>query len=193
MKSSINVQWMVGLLLILTAVMTEGCKEDVLPKPKAQLRLEYEDAAYSVIDTDCPFVFERSNKAKESINSKCWINLVYPELNAQVNITYRPIDNNLKELFMEAEKLTFNHSIKADGISSKPYEDKARRVFGAVFEVTGNAASPVQFHITDSTDHFLTGAIYFDVQPNYDSIKPAAHYIQKDVIHLFESLKWKEK
>lgn len=192
MKSSGNIQLLGGIFLILIVILS-GCKENVLPKPKAQLRLEYDKAAYERIESDCPFSFEKSSKANESINSKCWVNLDYPELNAQVNITYRPIKNNLKELFMEAEKLTFNHSIKADGISSKPYADSNRRVFGAVFEVTGNAASPIQFHITDSTDHFITGAIYFDVQPNYDSIKPAAHYLQKDVIHLFESINWKEK
>ena len=69
-------------------------------------------------------------------------------------MTYRPVDNNLKELFLEAEKLTFNHAIKADGISSIPYANKDQKVYGSIFEVTGNAASPIQFHVTDSSQTF---------------------------------------
>ncbi len=102
-----------------------------------------------------------------------------------------PVENNLNELFLEAEKLTFNHTIKADGISSIPYTNKENKVYGSIFEVTGNAASPIQFHVTDSTNHFITGAVYFDVQPNYDSIRPAINYLQNDIISMIESLEWK--
>lgn len=107
-------------------------------------------------------------------------------------MTYRPVENNLNELLQEAEKLTFNHAIKADGISSRPYADADKQVYGSVFEVTGNAASPIQFHVTDSSKHFITAAVYFNVQPNYDSIKPAIDFLKKDVAHLIESLEWKE-
>jgi len=107
-------------------------------------------------------------------------------------MTYRPVDNNLKELFLEAEKLTFNHTIKADGISSVPYSNKEHKVYGSIFEVSGNAASPIQFHVTDSSSHFITGAVYFNVQPNYDSIKPAINYLQKDIIRMIESMQWKD-
>ena len=61
----------------------------------------------------------------------------------------------------------------------------------SVFEVTGNAASPIQFHVTDSVKHFITGAVYFSVQPNYDSIKPAISYLQNDVVRMIESMEWK--
>jgi len=107
-------------------------------------------------------------------------------------MTYRPVENNLKELLLEAEKLTFNHTIKADGISSAPYVNAQKKVYGSIFEVTGNAASPIQFHVTDSSHHFITGAVYFNVQPNYDSIKPAINYLQKDIIRMIESLEWKD-
>jgi len=108
-----------------------------------------------------------------------------------LNITYRPIENNLKELLQESEKLTYNHAIKADGISTKPYENYKNKKYGALSEVTGNAASPLQFHLTDSTKHFITGALYFKVQPNYDSILPAIKFIEKDIEHLMETLEWK--
>jgi len=168
-----------------------SCKDDVLPKPKAQLRLEYTNPSYVKTKTDCPYQFEYSSNSNTKSNEKCWMNIEYPNLNATINMTYRTIDNNLKELFLESEKLTFNHAIKADGITSVPYIDGPKKKFGAIYEVTGNAASPIQFHVTDSTKNFITGAVYFNIKPNYDSIVPAIKYIQKDVIHLIESLEWK--
>ena len=178
-------------ILILMLTINLSCKEEVLPKPKAQLRLEYATPAYDLIKTDCPYTFEKSNIASMIVNEKCWVNIDYESLRASVNITYRPVENNLKELFLEAEKLTFNHAIKADGISSVPYTNNTKKVYGSIFEVTGNAASPIQFHVTDSVKHFITGAVYFSVQPNYDSIKPAISYLQNDVIRIIESMEWK--
>lgn len=184
---------------IITMIITSigflfiACKEDVLPKPKAQLRLEYSKPEYSLTKSDCPYQFEFSKESFAVINQKCWVNIEYPKLNASINLTYRPIDNNLKELFLESEKLTFNHAIKADGITSVPYINEKHKKYGAIYEVTGNAASPIQFHITDSTENFITGAVYFNVRPNYDSIIPAIKYLQKDIIHLMETLEWKNQ
>ena len=181
------------LLLAIIGLFYISCKDDVLPKPKAQLRLEYRTPEYSNTESDCPYQFEFSSDAIPIINQKCWMNIEYTRLNASINLTYRPIDNNLKELFLESEKLTFNHAIKADGITSVPFIDESKQKYGAIYEVTGNAASPIQFHITDSTDNFITGAVYFNVQPNYDSIVPAIKYLQKDIIHLMETLEWKQQ
>ena len=178
-------------IYIALIVVLVSCKEEVLPKPKAQLRLEYPAPAYDMVKTDCPYTFEKSTMVNLKVNNKCWVNIDYPELRATVNMTYRPVENNLKELFLEAEKLTFNHTIKADGISSIPYANRDKKVYGSIFEVTGNAASPLQFHLTDSVRHFITGAVYFNVQPNYDSIKPAISYIQNDIVRMIESMEWK--
>jgi gliding motility-associated lipoprotein GldD len=180
------------VVAFLCFISLNSCKEEVLPKPKAQLRLEYPEPSYNVISTDCPFIFDTSVDTKVIVNDKCWVNIDYAKLKASINMTYRPVDNNLKELFLEAEKLTFNHTIKADGISSVPYSNKEHKVYGSIFEVSGNAASPIQFHVTDSSSHFITGAVYFNVQPNYDSIKPAINYLQKDIIRMIESMQWKD-
>jgi gliding motility-associated lipoprotein GldD len=178
-------------LLIIFSIFISSCTKDVLPKPKAQLRLEYKNPNYKLHSTNCKYQFEISENTIATTKQNCWMNIDYPELNASINLTYRPVENNLKEMFLEAEKLTFNHAIKADGISSIPYIHDSKKVYGAIFEVTGNAASPIQFHVTDSIDNFITGAVYFNVQPNYDSIKPAINYIHKDIIHLIETLEWK--
>jgi len=176
----------IGLFII-------SCKDDVLPKPKAQLRLEYNTPEYSLTNSNCPYQFEYSTESLTKTNIKCWMDIEYPKLNASINLTYRPVENNLKELFLESEKLTFNHAIKADGITSVPYINRAEQKYGAIYEVTGNAASPLQFHITDSLNNFITGAVYFNVQPNYDSIIPAIKYLHKDIIHMMETLEWKQQ
>ena len=178
-------------VLVIILFFATSCKEHTLPKPKAFLRLAYNEASYQKITANCPYTFEISNDAIAKPNSKCWVNIQYPKLKASLNITYRPIENNLRELLSESEKLTYNHAIKADGISAQPFENIEFRKFGALSEVTGNAASPLQFHLTDSIKHFITGALYFEVQPNYDSILPAVKFIEKDIKHLMETLEWK--
>ena len=177
--------------LITLLVLITSCGEETLPKPKAFLRLAYNDAKYQTTKTDCPYTFEFSKDANAKPNSKCWVNIQYPSLKASLNLTYRPVEDNLKELFLESEKLTYKHSIKADGISAQPYLNSNKKVYGSLLEVTGNAASPLQFHLTDSSKHFITGALYFEVQPNYDSILPAIKYLEKDIKHLMETLEWK--
>ena len=77
------------------------------------------------------------------------------------------------------------------GVNNMLLNDNGFLGYGSIFEVTGNAASPIQFHVTDSVKHFITGAVYFSVQPNYDSIKPAISYLQNDVVRMIESMEWK--
>lgn len=178
------------ILLFILIFLFQSCNEEHFPKPKGYLKLEYPTTSYKKIALDCPFTFEIAKQTKLWHNNKCWVKINYPKLNATIDITYLPVKNNLKELFIEAEKLTTKHSIKADKISFIPYVNKKQKVYGKMSNVTGNAASPLQFHVTDSTKHFITGAVYFNVQPNYDSILPAIHYIEKDLIHLIETLQW---
>ena len=91
------------------------------------------------------------------------------------------------------EKLTFEHTIKADAIPDAIYyENYEKKVFGKVYRIEGNVASNVQFSLTDSTNHMISAALYFYVKPNYDSILPAIRYLEKDIDHLIESLEWKD-
>ncbi len=189
-KNSIASKYVFSIVSLI--LLFASCNEETLPKPKAFLRLSYTNtAAYHKTTSHCPYSFEISSHAITTYNEKCWVTIKYPRLKATINITYRPVENNLKKLLKESEKLTYNHAIKADGISTLPYEDFKNKKYGAIAEVTGNAASPIQFHLTDSTKNFITGALYFRVQPNYDSILPAVKFIEKDIRHLMETLEWK--
>ncbi|HBK71277.1 MAG TPA: gliding motility lipoprotein GldD [Flavobacteriaceae bacterium] len=181
------------LFVIFISLPISSCGDsETLPKPKAFLNLTYSDATYITTDSNCPYTFNISSDAKYHFTEKCWVNISYPKLKASINITYRKIDNNLNELLRESEKLTYNHAIKADLISAPSlYDNFENKTYGSLSEVTGNAASPLQFHITDSTKHFITGAVYFKVQPNYDSILPAIKYIEKDIKRIMETITWK--
>lgn len=180
------------LLTIIVFAYISCSKEEFLPKPKAFLRLSYETTNYNKVTTNCPFHFEISNLSEANFDEKCWVNIKYPTLKASLNITYRPVENNLIELIREAEKLTINHAIKADAfIPPRDYINVEKQVYGSLSEVTGNAASSLQFHLTDSTKHFITGALYFDAKPNYDSILPAVKFIEKDIQHIMETMSWK--
>ena len=97
-----------GILISIVGSLTVmgSCEENVVPKPKAQLRLEYPEAEYTSFESQCPFQFEKSNESEAVINGKCWVNLEYHNLRASVNMTYRPVQDNLQELLREAEKLT---------------------------------------------------------------------------------------
>ena len=169
-----------------------SCDQDVMPKPTGYLRLNRAEVTYNNINVDCPFQFKTPSNTKILSNDKCWLKIKYPNLKATIDITYRPIKNNLRELLLESERLTTKHSIKADRISYSPlFENKEAKVYGKISDVIGNAASPLQFHITDSVQHFITGAVYFNVQPNYDSIYPSIKYLEKDIKYLIETMKWK--
>ncbi|WP_142784261.1 gliding motility lipoprotein GldD [Changchengzhania lutea] len=189
---------------IITLSMVFGfvaCGEDYVPKPKAYLRLEYPKADYTKSQLDLPFSFEM-NKLATKIKSKnlsgtttsYGLDIEYPTLKGTIFLTYKAIDNK-KENFMlflkDAENLTQKHMIKADEIPVTVYENKEKRVYGLFSEVKGDVASPAQFYITDSINHFLTGSLYFYAKPNYDSILPAANYLQKDMKHIMETVEWK--
>lgn len=178
------------LFLVLTFLII-SCNEKTLPKPKGYLQLNYPPKKYEELKVTRPYSFEISKNSVINDLPKNWLKIRYPKLKASIDITYRPINGNLKELLMEAEKLVFEHSIKADQISSNSYENLKNSVYGKLFQISGNAASQVQFHVTDSTKHFLKGSLFFYSKPNYDSILPAVDYLKKDMVRIMETLKWK--
>lgn len=179
----------IGFLFLLS------CKEETVPKPKAMLRLEYVKAVYNKVQlTHCPFSFEMNVNAviQEAKRSAlpCAYNIYYPSLEATLFLTYKPVENNLRALLTDAQKITLEHTIKADEIQKQPFVQDRTRTYGMFSEVTGNSASQSQFYLTDSTSHFLTGSMYFNTKPNYDSIYPGAKYIANDIQQLMESVRW---
>jgi gliding motility-associated lipoprotein GldD len=178
--------------IIFLAILFVSCGKETLPKPAPYLKLQYPEASYKKIESNVPFTFEISDQAKINFKNRYWASIEYPQLKATVHITYRPVSNNFDEIMREVEKLTFEHTIKADAINAVPYENLKKRVFAKLYHIEGNVATNIQFRATDSMKHVLSGALYFYARPNYDSIVPAIKYVEKDIIHLIETLEWKD-
>lgn len=177
-------------LLMVFAVLS--CGEESIPKPKSYLILKYPENSYTKLESFCNYQFEFSKWAVIKEQENCWATIDYPTLKAKIHITYRKVDNNLFEILREVEKLTYEHTVKADAMSTpKTWENRFKKVYAQVNKIEGNVASNVQFSATDSLNHVLAGALYFYAKPNYDSIIPAIKYIEKDIIHLVETLEWK--
>lgn len=181
------------LLILIACFVLISCNDEVLPKPKGMLSLSYESPSYEKVVADCDFSFEKNKNSllkKAFKKQQCGYTMSYPNLNATIYLSHRKIDNDLRKLLTDAQNLTQEHVVKADEIIPKSYEDTKNRVYGMFYEVLGDAASQSQFYITDSTDNFLLGSLYFNVKPNYDSIYPAAVYLQKDMRRLMETTRW---
>ena len=181
-----------SLIFFLGVFVFVSCDPQTQPKPSAYLSLEYPEKVYQKISILRPYSFEVLASSKLIDEQEDWLKIQYPALKASVSITYRKVDHKLGELLSEAEKLVFKHTLKADEIIYKDFSNAKKRVFGSIYEITGNAASQIQFHATDSTNHFIKGSLYFYTTPNYDSILPAVAYIEKDIFHLMETLEWND-
>lgn len=180
------------IFALLTVVFSVfSCKDEVLPKPVSYLRLDYPEAKYVNFENQCPFAFEMNSGATIKGEKECGFTILYPKMKATIYLTYKPVNNNINNLLRDAQKLTYEHVIKADNILEQPYLNPTKRVYGMFYQVDGNAATNSQFYVTDSIKHFITGSVYFYAKPNYDSIMPAASYVRNDMQRLIETLKWK--
>ena len=168
-----------------------SCKNDVLPKPSGQLRLDYSIAEYAHFSNHCPFVFDMNDEAIIEEDNNCGFSINYPKMKATIYLTYKPVNNNIELLLKDAQKLTYEHVIKADDIIEQPFVNKEKKVYGMFYRLNGNAATNAQFYVTDSLKHFVTGSVYFYSKPNFDSIMPAASYVKNDMQRLMETLQWK--
>lgn len=179
---------------LLMALLLFSCGKDPLPKPSGELRLEYPKPAYQQWKSDCAYSFEFSKFAELSpAGSKpCWSYISYPKMKAKVIMTYLPIENNFKDQVMEAEKMVYKHNIRASAIDAKFFEYPEKKVYGMFYELKGQTASNIQFFVTDSTRHFVTGNLNFNSRPKPDSLAPAIDYVKKDLMHLIDTFEWKK-
>ena len=182
------------IAVLLCSIFFWSCQQEYQPKPKGFLALNYPEAEYVDLTRDCPYTFEVNEDAviKSVVGDPCRFNIEYNNLKGVIYITHEKVEDNLEKLLSDAQNLPLKHTIKADEIFGDEYENKLHNAYGMLYTVTGNAASQAQFYMTDSTDNFVTGSIYFKRTPNYDSIYPAAEYLKDDMKKLMETLQWKE-
>jgi gliding motility-associated lipoprotein GldD len=173
-----------------------ACKQSYTPKPRGYFRIDFPDKNYTSYSSPCGFTFERPiyadvNQVKESYAEPCWYTIDFTAWKAKVYLTYKPVNNNLDSHIEDIHTLAYKHSIKADDIIETPIDETDRKVYGVLYDIKGNAASSVNFYITDSTNGFLSGSLYFDVAPNKDSLLPAINFFREDIVHLINTFQWK--
>ncbi len=186
------------LFTVLTAVLLSSCKEKSVPRPYGYFRVDLPENTYRKFHNyGYPYSFEFNDIAeiyeREEQGESYWIDLTYPGLNANIYCSYKPVHSDLFDLLEESRRIVYKHSVRADAISERPYENRESGVFGILYELSGNVASPVQFVLTDSSRHFFRAALYFENTPNSDSIAPVLSYISEDIIKLVESFEWKNQ
>jgi len=174
-----------------------SCKKDYIPKPRGYFRISFEEKSYHKLDSaalpyrfDIP-VYSKIVPDNDRLAEPFWVNLKVPAHKAEVNISYKKVENNLSRLIEDSRTLAYKHSIKADAINERVFINPEKKVYGTIYLIDGNAASPLQFYLTDSTHNFLRGALYIREVPNIDSLRPVIDFLAPDVIRLIETTEWK--
>jgi len=186
-----------ALFILIIPILIVSCKQEYVPKPRGFFRIEFQEKSYRHLDSvGLPYSFDipaygaiypdRDRQAEPY-----WLNLVVPQHQAELHISYKKVNNNLSQLLEDSRTLAYKHTIRADAINEKVFINQAKHVYGTIYMIEGNAASPMQFYLTDSTRNFLRGALYFREVPNIDSLRPVIDYIIPDVIGLIETTAWK--
>lgn len=191
------------LKILVVIVLLSGCSQSHTPKPRGFFRIEFPEKSYSMLQGDYPYEFEVPDYStiqnnRKNPEEKYWINVEIPENKAEIHFSYYDLQNHeeptrqlLFKLMEETRELAYKHSIKATAIDEKLFINKPDEVYGTIYQIHGNAASPMQFFLTDSTKHFLRGAFYIREVPDIDSLRPVIDFIEPDVIRMIETTHWK--
>jgi gliding motility-associated lipoprotein GldD len=184
-----------NLLLIVLATFA-SCDRSYTPKPSGYLKVHYPEKEYVRFDAAAPYTFEYPAYAEVRPHTSrsaepWWYDIRFPEYNGTIHLSYKDPAGDPSELIEDTRTLVYKHASRADGINEIPFADTANDKYGILYELSGNVASAVQFFLTDSTTHFLRGSLYFSTTPNRDSLNPVINFVQDDIVHLVESVRWR--
>ena len=145
-----------------------------------------------------PFTFEANEciklKEKGAPRGEIWLDLNYPQWDGVVFLTYKRLHSpaDLRGQTDTSTRLLEKHYQFASGIDEQVFESDDHTVHAVKWHLKGkNVASTYQFYATDSAHHFLRGALYINHAPNNDSLAPVLEYMQADLDHLIETLRWR--
>lgn len=188
------------ILIFSSLIIFTSCVDDddaiYIPKPKGYFRIDFPKKEYRVYDSICPYSFEIPTYAfidndKHLKADPCWLNINFPKYNAKIHLSYKVISNNLDTILNQSRDFVVKHQIKSTGIDEVVIIRDSAKVYGLVYDISGNSASNIQFYVTDSTHHFMRGALYFNSVPNVDSLKIVVDYLRTDILQMIKTFKWK--
>jgi len=190
-----------NVLTVAVALAFAACNSAYTPKRKGYFKIDFPKHEYTLFDRPgYPYSFEYpvyATVTKDSTffgdeaENDYWINIDFPRFNGRMYISYKEVGKtDLTQLVNDAYKMTYKHTSKASEIADSLMRTPMG-VTGMFFHVGGNAATAKQFYLTDSVKHFLRGALYFDATPNEDSLAVVNDFLQEDMKHLINTLRWK--
>ncbi len=188
------------LTVIVTLLFITSCNSnhDYSPKPRGYFRIVFPAKKYQQYMAGCPFTFIYPKYAfiepdKLAGAKPCWLNMQFPQFNGTLHLSYEHIlsKKEFDELVEDAHKLSFKHTVKATAIDEGIISYPEKKVYGIYYTIDGNAASSVQFYLTDSTKNYIRGALYFNTEPRLDSIQPVLAFVKQDVDLMIKSFRWK--
>lgn len=191
-----------SLLLVFVLSLVSCFQQDPpIPKPRQFPRVDFPEKAYQNFeDADCDFKFTYPSyatieKKTSFFNQKpshpCWFDVYFPQFNGRLHCSYIPIENRdtFDDLVDDAFELVSKHHIKANYKRESLIEGKNK--YGLLFDIEGPVASPLLFYLTDSTDHFFMGSLYFNNRVKPDSMQIIHDFVREDVVEIIETFDWK--
>ncbi len=178
------------VLTLLTVFGFVACEETPIPKPRGYYRIKLPETEYQKVSgRACDFEILKSSNLVNNPKNKNWFSVEYPSLNGILYFTYFN-DKNIEKLSEDGRKSAFDHAVKADEIVPIPFALPDKNLYGLVYSIEGNAATPMILMMTDSIDQFLHATFYFETVPNADSLRPLTHFIRQDAQHIIETFEW---
>lgn len=192
------------LLILLCFLFITSCAEEniYIPKPRTYPRIDFPIKEYQAFDASfCDMTFNypaysHINKEETFFEEKpkheCWFDIIIPKLNGKIHCNYNPINGrtSFDKLINDAYTMAGKHNIKAEFYKETALQFP-NNVSGIIFEIEGDVATPIQFYLTDSTNHFFRGSLYFNNKVNVDSMAPVYKFVKTDIDTLIESFRWK--
>lgn len=189
------------MIVLVSVLLLASCNSDYTIKRKGYFKIDFPARDYQLFDKPgYPYTFEYptygrivqdSTFFEDKPENPYWINIEFPQLDGKIYMSYKDVTkNHIDKLVDDAFKLTYKHTTKATAIRDSLMRTP-NGISGVFFSVGGNAATAKQFFVTDSTKHFLRGALYFDATPNADSLSVVNDFLAVDMKHLINTLRWK--
>lgn len=180
----------------LIALLFCSCK-NYSPKPKAYNRIDFKDSAYKAVEypqfaLSIPEICKIEDLPSVSARGY-WFNIIYPDYNVTLYCSYLPISSvSLKKVLEDSYRLVYSQTLRLANVQEKQYSNPQTQVYGSVFEMGENAPTPIQFFLTDSISHFFRGSLQYNTEINPDSVSPITEHLEKDILHMIESFRWKK-
>jgi gliding motility-associated lipoprotein GldD len=197
-----------------------SCNSPYVSKKRGYFNIELPQRGYKQFDSaGFPYSFEYPVYAqiiKDSTyfntnpEDPFWINVDFPRFHSRIFLSYKCVgckalfkikqsDGSYKDslgtnvfdkMVNDAFTLTNKNDVVASSINDSLIHT-ANGISGVFFKVGGNAATSRQFFLSDTVRNFIRGALYFDVTPNADSLKPVQDFLQADMDHMINTFRWK--